>query len=93
MVLLDRELSGDPEPPLANPCAGCPAPCAAACPAGAVAAAGFALDRCVQHRLAEPACAHDCCARRACIVGIGHAYGASQLGFHMAASLHMIRPR
>jgi epoxyqueuosine reductase len=81
-------------PPLASPCVGCPAPCVAACPGhavGATAGGGFDVGACAQHRLGHAPCEHGCAARRACVVGPAQAYSAAQLGFHMAASLAMVR--
>jgi ferredoxin len=79
--------------PLSAPCDGCAAPCVSACPGGAVRTAGFAAAACVEARLARSACQLDCAARRACVVGREHAYGAAQLAFHMGASLRMLRRR
>lgn len=85
LVLTPREL---PEtPPLADfaPCRGCPAPCAAACPGGAVAPAGFDVDTCSATRRREPACLTRCAARRACILGPQHAYAPGAEAHHMRA--------
>jgi epoxyqueuosine reductase len=78
-------------PALGQPCRGCPAPCVAACPASAVRAAGLAIETCARHRLVHAPCAHDCVARRACVVAPERAYPADQLAFHMEASLSMVR--
>lgn len=74
-------------PPLADfaPCRGCPAPCGAACPGGAVAPAGFDVTACVATRRREPACGSRCAARRACVVGPQHAYTAQAEALHMRA--------
>jgi hypothetical protein len=79
------------EPPLASVCEGCPAPCVPACPGLAVERHGFGLERCLAHRLIDPACHHACGARRACPVGAAQAYPAEQLSYHMAASLVHLR--
>lgn len=67
-----------------GPCVGCPAPCAAACPVGAVsAAAPFDIGPCLAH-LAPPVsgCPAGCAARRACPVGSAFAYSALQHAYH-----------
>ena len=79
------------EPP-PDACAACAGPCRSACPAGAVTSAGFVFEPCRARRLAEgSSCAHACVARLACPVGVGHAYGAPQIAFHMEASLVSLR--
>jgi hypothetical protein len=78
--------------PLPDACAACTGPCRSACPAGAVTRAGFVFEPCRARRLAEGSpCAHACVARQACPVGVGHAYGAPQIAFHMEASLVSLR--
>jgi hypothetical protein len=81
------------ETALASPCDGCPAPCVRACPGEAVDPAGFHLDRCSAHRLAEPGCQLSCSARLRCPVGWAERYPAEQLAYHMAASLAQLRLR
>jgi hypothetical protein len=85
LVVLDRPLNAFA--PLSDGCAGCPAPCVAACPAGAVARAGFAVATCHARRLTAEPCRLSCAARIACIRGPEHRYSDRQLAFHMAASL------
>ncbi len=85
LVVLDQPL-----PPAVAPgdgCAGCPAPCVAACPAGAVARTGFDVRLCHARRLSAPACQESCAARLACIRGPEHRYEDRQLAFHMRASM------
>jgi hypothetical protein len=85
LVVVDVEL---PEsPPLSDGCAGCPAPCVAACPGGAVHVAGFDLGACHAHRLVAAPCERSCAARVACVRGPEHRYSAAQLAFHMDASM------
>jgi hypothetical protein len=74
-----------PEP--FDPCNGCPAPCTVACRGGAVGPAGLDLAACLATRRALPACAHDCDARLACVVGREHAYTVEQRAHHARASL------
>jgi len=66
-----------------DPCAGCPAPCEAACPGRALAAAGFDGAACGRQRARDPACAASCAARRACVLGPEHAYAPEALAHHM----------
>lgn len=80
-----------PAPPLARPCAGCPAPCVAACPGQAVTPQGLQVSRCVCHRLADPGCHTSCAARLACVVAPHARYPHEHLAFHMSASLATIR--
>jgi len=89
LIVLDRVLPAEPAP--GDGCAGCPAPCVTACPAGAVNRAGFDVGACHARRLTAPACAESCAARIACIRGPEHRYRDEQLAFHMRAS--MPRPR
>ncbi len=56
------------------PCEGCPAPCEAACPGGAVRAEGFDAGACARTSEARPGCRERCDARRACVVGREHRY-------------------
>jgi epoxyqueuosine reductase QueG len=89
LIVADAELP--PAEPLSDGCAGCPAPCVAACPGGAVARAGFDIPACHAHRLAAEECHVSCAARLACIRGPEHRYSEAQLAFHMRAS--MPKPR
>jgi len=85
LVVVDAELP--PGVSLSDGCAGCPAPCVGACPAGAVRRAGFVVPACHAHRLASVPCHLSCAARLACIRGPEHRYADEQLAFHMAASM------
>ena len=90
LIVLDRAL-----PPRAAPgdgCAGCPAPCVAACPAGAVRRAGFDVAACHARRLVAEPCRLSCDARLACVRGPEHRYRDMELAFHMRASMPR-RPR
>lgn len=69
-----------------DPCRGCPAPCAQACHGAAVAEGGFDVGACAATRAREPACALRCDARRACVLGRGHAYAADAEAHHMRRS-------
>jgi epoxyqueuosine reductase len=89
-LLLVRETI-PPLPPLIGSCAGCSEPCASACPVGAPTAVGFQVNVCAEERERSPVCGESCGARSACIVGSEHRYPPGQLGFHMRASLAMIR--
>lgn len=64
-----------------GPCARCPAPCAEACPASAIATR---LDwrACLRHRVSTTDCASRCHARAACPEGAAHRYGSEQHHFH-----------
>ena len=81
-----------PGAPLGDGCAGCPAPCVDACPAGAVRLAGFSVPDCHARRLASPDCRLSCVARIRCVRGPEHRYTDEQLAFHMAASMPAARP-
>jgi hypothetical protein len=72
---------------LGDACAGCPAPCVGACPAGAVRREGFDVPACHARRLAAEACKLSCAARIACVRGPEHRYTDEQLAFHMRASM------
>jgi ferredoxin len=85
LVVVDAELP--PGVPLGDGCVGCPAPCVAACPAGAVRREGFSVPACHARRLEAVACHLSCVARHACIRGPEHRYSDEQLAFHMAASM------
>jgi ferredoxin len=77
---------------LGDACAGCPAPCVAACPAGAVRLGGFSVADCHARRRTAPACHLSCEARVRCVRGVEHRYSDEQLAFHMAASMPATRP-
>jgi hypothetical protein len=85
LVVVDVALP--PTPPLADGCAGCPAPCVAACPGAAVHVGGFDVGACHAHRLASPPCHSSCAARLACVRAPEQRYSDAQLAFHMAASM------
>jgi hypothetical protein len=85
LVVLDTPLPA--LAPLGDGCAGCPAPCVAACPAGAVQLSGFVIPACHARRLAAEPCRRSCAARIACIRGPEHRYTVDQLAFHMDASM------
>lgn len=75
-----------------DPCGPCSRPCLTTCPAGAYRPGhGFDFVRCARHRLAEiplaDHCADACHARRACVVGTEHAYGAAEQQHRHRASL------
>jgi hypothetical protein len=89
IVVLDQPVA--PEPPPGDGCSGCPAPCVAACPAGAVNRAGFDIVACHARRLTAAACAESCASRIACIRGPEHRYRDEQLAFHMRASMPRLR--
>lgn len=83
-LLPAAELPGD------SPCTLCPAPCAAACPARAVAKSGFDWQACVNHRVAEETCKETCLARLACPVGREFRYTQEQTAYHYGISLRTI---
>ncbi len=85
LVVVDAELP--PGAPLSDACAGCPAPCVTACPAGAARRDGFDVPACHARRRADEACHLSCAARLACIRGPEHRYSDEQLAFHMRASM------
>lgn len=89
LVAIDLET----EPPLAETCPRCEAPCVTACPGEAVTREQFLVAACVAHRLAAVECHASCRARISCPVGEAWRYPAPQLGFHMRASLIKIRER
>ena len=74
---------------LAASCPGCPRPCVAACPAGAVSPSGFFQEPCSARRRLGPPCDESCDARVSCPVGPAAAYSDRQLAFHMRASLRL----
>jgi ferredoxin len=88
--VVDEIIGGAVDAPGGDRCAGCPAPCVAACPAGAVRLTGFSIVDCHARRLTAPACRLSCVARIRCVVGTEHRYTDEQLAFHMAASMPVI---
>jgi ferredoxin len=93
LALSDAAWAGSgPGVALGDGCAGCPAPCVDACPAGAVRRAGFSVVDCHARRLASPDCRLSCVARIRCVRGPEHRYTDEQLAFHMAASMPVARP-
>jgi hypothetical protein len=85
LVVVDQALP--PAAPLAHPCDGCPAPCVAACPAGAVQPTGFVVPACHARRIAAEPCRLSCAARIACVRGPEQRYSDDELAFHMRASM------
>lgn len=67
-------------PSLPAACDGCPAPCVAACPAGALASGAMDIQRCSAFHGESDLCAATCHARVACPVGVP--YPPEQLGYH-----------
>jgi len=84
-VVLTRVcLAPTPPPAPFDPCRDCPAPCARACPAGALASGRLDPRGCGVHR-GRGGCAERCDARRACPQGAEHAPGAGLEALHMRA--------
>lgn len=75
-----------------SPCVPCTTrPCISACPAQAMAAGGFALEKCIAYRrLPGSRCAHTCLARDACPVGREHRYDEDHLRHTYGQSLRAI---
>jgi hypothetical protein len=73
-----------------DPCAGCPAPCRGACPAGALDAGPLEVGRCARERLAGGACGLRCAARHACVSGRAHAHSERIEGHFMRTSLRIL---
>ncbi|MEO1951925.1 ferredoxin [Thioclava sp.] len=72
--------------PAANPCIGCPAPCATACPVDALKPDGYDTESCHAHldRPEGAACRdHGCLARRACPAGESYGRLPQQSAWHM----------
>lgn len=65
-----------------GPCGGCPAPCVAACPAGAITAAGWQVGPCARHQQASTGCQPGCLSRSACPAGAAHRYDPLQAAYH-----------
>ncbi len=80
-----------PREPRDHPCDTCvEKPCLTHCPVGAFSAAGYDVDRCVQHVAAvqyvSGSCSHvGCLARLACPIGAAWRYRPDHARFHMAA--------
>lgn len=96
-ALLFAERLRLPEQPAAapSPCDTCAKkPCLTACPADAFRPGGFDMQACVGH-VESPkgkACAAGgCLARRACPVGLAHAYVQEEGAFHMEAVVRTVR--
>ena len=89
LVLTERPLPESPPGAVFSACEGCAAPCTDACPVGAPRAlpAGFDVGSCGASRALGGACQLHCAARRACIIGPGHAYDLDTEEAHMRASL------
>jgi len=85
LVVVDVPLPTQAPP--GDACAGCPAPCVTACPAGAVQVSGFVTPACHARRLEAEPCRRSCAARIACVRGPEHRYSDEQLAFHMDASM------
>lgn len=65
-----------------DPCAGCPAPCAAACPGGAFPAGRWDPGPCVAFHAASDVCERTCAARLACPVGAERRYRPEHYAYH-----------
>lgn len=87
LVLTTRAFPETEWAPDFHPCEGCPAPCAAACPGAAVAAALFDAQACGRTRRRLSTCVQRCDARHACLIGREHAYEADAEAHHMRAAL------
>ncbi|MGO9741151.1 MAG: hypothetical protein ACLPN5_06490 [Roseiarcus sp.] len=73
-----------------NPCDACAGrPCLSACPVGAFTLSGYDVEACAAWlRERGVDCRHrGCLARRACPLGLEHAYAPEQASFHMEAFL------
>jgi len=90
-LIFDQAQDLPVRPALDHPCDSCVArPCLTTCPAGAVTAAGYAVDNCAAHvasRDGEVCRTSGCLARRACPIGAAHRYPDRALAFHMTAFL------
>ncbi len=88
-LLFSVRLPLAPPEPVAHPCEHCHArPCLSACPAGAVSAAGYDVERCRKHLVADPEgpCMHrGCLARHGCPIGCRYTYDPAQAAHHMRA--------
>lgn len=93
VVLLEGDFAPTPRVDRDNPCDTCSErACIQHCPAGAVSRQAFALNRCLEARLANASpCQYTCLARCACPVGQAHQYDTAQLRHVYGASLNWIR--
>jgi epoxyqueuosine reductase QueG len=87
VVLSEADFAVGGELRVTAPCEGCPAPCATACPGAALPASGFDVSRCAETRRSLDRCRDRCAARRACTLGLDHAYSERAEAHHMTASL------
>ncbi len=80
-------------PPQPAPCDSCTdKPCIQTCPVSAVQPEQFAVDTCVQHRLApHSSCSDRCLARIACPFFPQHRYTLPQIQYHYGRSLTSLR--
>jgi hypothetical protein len=87
-----REALAVPEPaPVSSPCESCTGRwCLSACPVGAFSRVGYDVAACADYlksAAGRDCIAGGCQARRACPVGVEHAYGPEQASFIMRAFL------
>jgi hypothetical protein len=86
-----EELAVPKPPAVASPCETCAGRwCMKTCPAGAFSSVGYDVAACTGYLKSEAGCdcmARGCQARRACPVGVDHAYGPEQANFIMQAFL------
>lgn len=95
VVLADTGLQPSRPACSASPCARCASRiCIASCPAGALAGASFALDKCLGYRMAPSSrCKTTCVARVSCPVGGEHRYSDEQIEHSYSISMRMIEGR
>lgn len=76
-----------------SPCQTCASKaCVVSCPAGAVTAAQYYLDQCLDYRTQENSpCAQRCISREACPVAPEYRYSDEQIRYHYKQSLTMLR--
>jgi epoxyqueuosine reductase QueG len=94
-LLIDAALDAPGEAAGFDPCPDCTArTCITACPASAVSSpAGWAIPRCLTHRIeVEADCAPRCHARVACVIGPDHCYPGDELAYHHGRALAAMRP-
>lgn len=77
------------DPPCANPCLLCPAPCLTACPVDAFSGNAYDVPACIAHVTSPSgvACRDGCLVRAACPAGAALAPPREQRAFHIAAFL------